>query len=129
MQPPSRDAKPEDIDVAALGRALWRAKTWIISLSILAGLVTFVGLSMVRPLYTSEARVLIENDTSPFNRTATDQGRDNASPRRAGGAEPGPSHNLARPRPRSGPSLTDQQPSNLELRTLPCVIFVKSLDP
>jgi uncharacterized protein involved in exopolysaccharide biosynthesis/Mrp family chromosome partitioning ATPase len=76
MQPPSRDAKPEDIDVAALGRALWRAKTWIISLSILAGLVTFVGLSMVRPLYTSEARILIENDVSPFTRTATDQGRD-----------------------------------------------------
>lgn len=76
MQLPSRDAKPEDIDVAALGRALWRAKTWIVSLSILAGLVTFVGLSMMRPLYTSEARVLIENDTSPFTRTATDQGRD-----------------------------------------------------
>jgi uncharacterized protein involved in exopolysaccharide biosynthesis/Mrp family chromosome partitioning ATPase len=76
MQPTSRDAKPEDIDVAALGRALWRAKAWIVSLSILAGLVTFVGLSMVRPLYTSEARVLIENDTSPFTRTATDQGRD-----------------------------------------------------
>jgi len=76
MQPPSRDTKPEDIDVAALGRALWRAKTWIISLAILAGLATFVGLSMVRPLYTSEARILIENDTSPFTRTATDQGRD-----------------------------------------------------
>jgi uncharacterized protein involved in exopolysaccharide biosynthesis/Mrp family chromosome partitioning ATPase len=76
MQPPSRDAKPEDIDVAALGRALWRAQAWIISLSILAGLVTFVGLSMMRPLYTSEARILIENDTSPFTRTATDQGRD-----------------------------------------------------
>lgn len=76
MQPTSRDAKPEDIDVAALGRALWRAKTWIVSLSILAGLVTFVGLSMMRPLYSSEARVLIENDNSPFTRTATDQGRD-----------------------------------------------------
>jgi uncharacterized protein involved in exopolysaccharide biosynthesis/Mrp family chromosome partitioning ATPase len=76
MQPTSRDAKPEDIDVAALGRALWRAKAWIVSLSILAGLVTFVGLSMMRPLYTSEARVLIENDTSPFTRTAADQGRD-----------------------------------------------------
>lgn len=37
MQPPSQDAKPEDIDVAALGRALWRAKTWIVSLSILVG--------------------------------------------------------------------------------------------
>jgi uncharacterized protein involved in exopolysaccharide biosynthesis/Mrp family chromosome partitioning ATPase len=31
---------------------------------------------MMRPLYTSEARILIENDTSPFTRTAADQGRD-----------------------------------------------------
>ena len=62
----------EDIDVGALGRALWRAKAWIIGLAALAGLVTFVGLSMVRPLYTSEARILIENDVSPFTRTATD---------------------------------------------------------
>jgi uncharacterized protein involved in exopolysaccharide biosynthesis len=76
MQPPTRNAKPEDIDVAALCRAFWRAEMWIISLSILAGLVTFVGLSMMRPLYTSEARVLIENDNSPFTHTATDQGRD-----------------------------------------------------
>src|SRR5262245_26667171 len=69
-------AKREDIDVTALGRALWRAKSRILSLTILAGLVTFVGLSMVRPQYTSEARVLIENEASPFTRTATDQGRD-----------------------------------------------------
>jgi uncharacterized protein involved in exopolysaccharide biosynthesis len=66
----------EDIDLGTLGRALWRAKTWIVGLAIGAGVVTFAGLSMVRPLYTSELRILIENDVSPFTRAATDLGRD-----------------------------------------------------
>jgi len=54
----------EDIDFATLGRAVWRAKGWIAGLAILAGIVTFVGLSMMRPLFTSEARILIQNDES-----------------------------------------------------------------
>jgi uncharacterized protein involved in exopolysaccharide biosynthesis len=66
----------EDVDLPTLGRALWRAKGWILALTVGAGVVTFVGLSMVRPLYTSESRVLVENDISVFTRPATDQGRD-----------------------------------------------------
>jgi uncharacterized protein involved in exopolysaccharide biosynthesis len=66
----------EDIDVATLGRALWRAKSWIIGLAILSGLVTFVGLSMMRPLFTSEARILIQNDESAFTRPTSEQGRE-----------------------------------------------------
>jgi uncharacterized protein involved in exopolysaccharide biosynthesis len=76
MPPLQGNANPEDIDVRALGRALWRAKTWVLGLTILAGIATFVGLTMVRPLYTSEARILIENDVSPFTRAAGEQGRD-----------------------------------------------------
>ena len=49
----------EDIDIQALGRALWRAKGWILGLAVGAGVVTFIVLSMMRPLYTSEARILI----------------------------------------------------------------------
>ena len=49
----------EDNDVRALGRALWRAKGWILGLAVGAGAVTFIVLSMLRPLYTSEARILI----------------------------------------------------------------------
>ena len=66
----------EDIDVATLGRALWRAKGWILGLAILAGIVTFIGLSMVRPLFTSEARILIQNDESSFTRPTSEQGRE-----------------------------------------------------
>ncbi|MGZ8400356.1 MAG: Wzz/FepE/Etk N-terminal domain-containing protein, partial [Methyloceanibacter sp.] len=66
----------EDIDVATLGRALWRAKGWILGLAILAGIITFIGLSMVRPLFTSEARILIQNDESSFTRPTAEQGRE-----------------------------------------------------
>ena len=74
----SHDHRPaaEDIDLQTLGRALWRAKGWILGLAIGAGLITFIGLSMVRPLYTSEARILVQNDESAFTRPASDQGRD-----------------------------------------------------
>ena len=65
----------EDIDIQALGRALWRAKGWIVGLAIGAGVVTFIVLSMMRPLYTSEARILIQDDQSTFTRPADDEGR------------------------------------------------------
>ena len=65
----------EDIDIQALGRALWRAKGWILGLAIGAGVVTFIVLSMMRPLYTSEARILIQDDQSTFTRPADDDGR------------------------------------------------------
>lgn len=66
----------EDIDVATLGRALWRAKGWILGLAIGAGVITFIALSMMRPLFTSEARILIQNDESTFTRPASEQGFD-----------------------------------------------------
>ena len=66
----------EDVDLPTLGRALWQAKGWIFGLTIGAGLITFVVLSMVRPLFTSEARILIQNDESAFTRPTADEGRD-----------------------------------------------------
>lgn len=74
----SQQAHPvaEDIDLQTLGRALWRAKGWIIGLAVGAGVVTFIVLSMLRPLYTSEARILIQNDESAFTRPTSEQGRD-----------------------------------------------------
>jgi len=74
---PSRKTYPadDDIDLATLGAALWRAKGWILGLVIGAGLITFVGLSMMRPLYTSEARILIQNEDSVFTRPTGEQGR------------------------------------------------------
>ena len=73
-QPVYPDA--QDIDLAGLGRALWRAKAWVLGIAIGCGVVTFIGLSMMRPLYTSESRVLIQNEESAFTRPAADQGRE-----------------------------------------------------
>ena len=76
MSKSRRSAVPDDIDLAALGAALWRAKGWILGLALGAGIVTFIGLSMMRPLYTSEARILVQNEESAFTRPTSEQGRD-----------------------------------------------------
>ena len=62
----------EDIDIRALGRAVWRAKGWILGLAVGAGALTFIVLSMLRPLYTSEARILIQDDASTVTQRALD---------------------------------------------------------
>ncbi|MEZ5875695.1 MAG: GumC family protein [Hyphomicrobiales bacterium] len=71
----SRPDAADDIDLTTLGAALWRAKGWILGLVLIAGAVTFIGLTMVRPLYTSEARILIQNEDSAFTRPTSEQGR------------------------------------------------------
>ena len=71
----SRPMTP-DIDLSTLGRALWRAKGKILALTIGAGVLTFVILSTMRPLFTSEARILIQNDESAFTQPADSQVRD-----------------------------------------------------
>ena len=80
MTQPHRAPVAQDIDLPTLGRALWRAKTTILGLAVGAGVLTFVVLSMMRPLYTSEARILIQNDESAFTRPANEQGRDPQQP-------------------------------------------------
>lgn len=80
MTQPYRAPAAQDIDLPTLGQALWRAKTTVLALAIGAGVLTFVVLSMMRPLYTSEARILIQNDESAFTRPANEQGRDPQQP-------------------------------------------------
>ena len=49
----SRSAQTaDDIDLATLGHALWRAKRWILGLTLLAGAITFIGLSMIAILFS-----------------------------------------------------------------------------
>ena len=64
----------DDIDHGSLGAALWRAKGRVITLSLLAGSITFVGLSLMRPLYTSETRILVQNEKTAFTRPPNEQG-------------------------------------------------------
>lgn len=68
-----RPAATEDIDVAALLRAISARKFWIILIAVAAGVATFVVLSFVTPLYSSEARILIEREENSYKRPAGSQ--------------------------------------------------------
>jgi len=62
------EARPMEMDVAAIAAALWR-KAWLLVLIALGvGILTYLGLSTVTPLYTGDAQVLIEARESPLTR-------------------------------------------------------------
>ncbi len=73
MHPTVRPAASDDIDIAALLRAISRRKFWITALAVAAGLATFVALSFVTPLYSSQARILIEREANTYKRPAGSQ--------------------------------------------------------
>ena len=58
----------DELDLGALGRALWRSKRLIIGLTLLAAALAFVAVNLVTPRYKSEARVLIETRENIFLR-------------------------------------------------------------
>ena len=58
----------DELDLGALGRALWRRKRLIIGLTLLAAAIAFVAVNYVTPRYKSEARVLIETRENIFLR-------------------------------------------------------------
>jgi len=57
-----------DIDLGALGRALWRKKFLIVGLTLLTAALAFGAVSLITPRYKSEARVLIETRENIFLR-------------------------------------------------------------
>ena len=57
-----------ELDLGALGRALWARKGRIIGLTLAAAAVAFVAVNLVTPRYRSEARVLIETRENIFLR-------------------------------------------------------------
>lgn len=70
MPPANFSTAPDDIDVAALFRAVSKRKVGIALLALAAGVVTFAGLLFVTPQYTSEARILIEREDNTYKRPA-----------------------------------------------------------
>jgi polysaccharide biosynthesis transport protein len=58
----------DELDVGAIGRALWRKKRWIIGLTLLAAGIALAGVNLVAPRYKSEARILIETRENIFLR-------------------------------------------------------------
>lgn len=54
------------LDLVALGRALWRAKLWIIVFVVGAAVLTFAGLQLIPSKYRGEAKILIESRLSVY---------------------------------------------------------------
>ncbi|MGE0752782.1 MAG: GumC family protein [Variibacter sp.] len=69
-----------ELDLGAVGRALWRKKLWIIGPAILVALLTFVAVNLITPRYKSEARLLIESRESVFFRPEADKAGDRERP-------------------------------------------------
>ena len=62
-----------DLDLAALGAALWRKRYKILQPTILVALVTFAVVTVIPPKYQSEARVLIVGRDNVFLRPDADK--------------------------------------------------------
>ncbi len=74
MNRPPLYSPRDDVDITALWRAVSERKAYLLGLAVTAGLLTFIALQFVTPLYTSQARILIENDELTFMRPRTDSG-------------------------------------------------------
>ena len=61
-------ASTGDVDLGALGRALWRKRFLIGGLTLLAAAIAFAAVNLITPRYKSEARVLIETRENIFFR-------------------------------------------------------------
>src|SRR5580704_17013051 len=66
-------AAVEELDLGALGRALWRRKVPILALTLAAAAIAFIAVSLVTPRYKSETRVLIETRENIFLRPEADK--------------------------------------------------------
>ena len=70
-------ASPDDIDIMALWRAVMDRKKTLLAAALGVGAVTFFGLTLVTPQYTSTTRLIIENDQSIYDRPTAQQGQSN----------------------------------------------------
>ena len=75
-----RGAGRLEIDLGALGRALWRKKCWIIGLTLLAAGACLRGGQLITPRYKSEARVLIETRENIFLRPDAEKSLERTPP-------------------------------------------------
>ncbi len=65
-----------DLDLRALGIALWRRKLLILIPTLLVGALTMVAVNMVAPRYKSEAKIMVEGRENVFLRPEAEKGID-----------------------------------------------------
>ena len=58
-----------DVDVGRIGGALWRRRWWIVGPTLAATIGAAVFVNVVKPRYTADARLLLENQESYLTRT------------------------------------------------------------
>src|SRR6185369_16434826 len=68
-----------ELDLGAIGGALWRKKWWVLLPTLAVAAVAFVGVNMVTPRYQSEARILIEGRENVFLRPEAEKTADHAA--------------------------------------------------
>jgi polysaccharide biosynthesis transport protein len=63
----------DELDLSAVGRALWAKKLWVIVPTLLVAALAFVAVNLATPRYKSEARILIEGRENVFLRPEADK--------------------------------------------------------
>lgn len=63
----------EEVDLGALGRALWGKRRRIVIPTLVAAALAFVAVNMMTPRYKSEARILLETRENVFLRAEADK--------------------------------------------------------
>jgi len=71
--PPARDPLDADLDLPALGSALWRKRRQILVPTILAALCALIAVQVITPKYSSESRILIETRDNIYLRPDADK--------------------------------------------------------
>src|SRR5580704_1881172 len=70
---PAMNAPDQDLDLPALGAALWRKRWQIIIPTLSAALGAWIAVQLITPKYSSEARVLIEARENVYLRPDADK--------------------------------------------------------
>jgi tyrosine-protein kinase Etk/Wzc len=74
---PTPDAASDgELDLGAVGRALWRKKWWVLIPALVVAVVTFIGVNRITPRFKSEARVLIDTRENVFLRPEAEKTAD-----------------------------------------------------
>src|SRR5271155_1816555 len=62
-----------DLDLPALGAALWRKRWQVLIPTLLTALSAFIAVQVITPKYFSEARILIESRSNVYLRPDADK--------------------------------------------------------
>jgi succinoglycan biosynthesis transport protein ExoP len=71
--PPAREPADADLDLPALGAALWRKRWRILNPTILTALCALIAVQVITPKYSSESRILIEGRDNVYLRPDADK--------------------------------------------------------